>query len=171
MHTDTPETEKTTDLLTRLRTLHEFVKPPEGVREGSPPYSHFGDGLVYTCDSCEEVQIPATVWDLGVIQPDQGAGAAAHPYPGYLTLFSVIHRHSDEQTKEESKVSWRNDERLCYALLEVLESLPQAVSAVEIGRAMYNLLDKCGRAGVPNGLAREIVDIRLAARRILDIED
>jgi len=159
------------DLLTRLRNLHECVKPPEGVREDRRPYSHFGDGLVYTCDSCGDIQIPATVWDLGVIQPDEGEPAKAHPYPGYLTLFSVIHRGSDEQTKEESKTAWRNDEALCYALLEVLESLPQAIEAVEVARAMYSLLDECGESGVPNSLARKIVHVRLAAKKILGIED
>jgi hypothetical protein len=167
MHTDKPESAKTTDLLTRLRNLHEHVKPPEGVRDNARPYMHFGDGLVYTCDSCGDIQVPASVWDLGVIQPDGNQDAAKHPYPGYLTLFSVIHRDSDEQTKEESKTAWRNDEGMSYALLEVLESLPQAIEAVQVAESMYALLDECGMAGIPNELAAQVANVRAQARRIL----
>lgn len=124
---DTPEPPT---LLQKLQRLRELTQPPDGAPEGAAPFMYFADGLVVDCTDCQAVNVPADLWDVCVLSEPDPERDKEMPYPAYQPLYSVLVWDSTDTTKEEDKLLHREGEDRCYALLDVLAALPEAIAAV-----------------------------------------
>jgi len=105
------------ELVRRLEALERRVGTDPAVATDAERFASFGDALVFHCDSCGDVNVPADVWDVSRRLPEGS----------YQGLFSVTFHPVEDASPEEDKAGWREAEDQAYALVQVLDALPSLI--------------------------------------------